>query len=308
MESHVSLHRRLVALWRAAHPHVVLPLRHTCSSSSCSVVRIGGFACAACGVHLGPRALCASCRPLQNSYICMQTGFDHHCGAACNAAASTQRGGLCPISGQAVTRGATQASTFLPVHARSRHRRQLPARWAQDLLHRLLFSAERVSFERHRRNQLRVSAERAVHRHRRACHQDGRAPTYLDMALIYMRRYQRCKPLLHPQLPRARQLAACERYSTLLHEIMRILGKRESESIAIVLLYLMRSGVTVESVSVLPRHLFLATALPDAHSIGAILGSATTTFTSEKNKLQAFLRTIGAAEMTALRACFTRFS
>ena len=296
------IHERIVQLWRNAHPHVIPPLRHACSRSSCNVVRIGGFACSACGVHLGARALCQLCRPIQNSYICMQTGFDHLCGSACTA--PTMRSGLCTISGQSVSRGAVNASTHLPVHARARNRRHLPSNWLHTLVQKLLFSSARVRFEKHRRSQLRVSAERAVHRHRRQCNQEQRAAVYLDMALIYMRRFQRCKPLRHLQLPRQRQQAVCERYAKMLRNIMRVLGQRESEPTAIVLLYLMRNGCSVRDSALLPPDLFLARSLPDAHSLTAILG-APTNFTSTKNQIQMQLREqLTETDMKSLREVF----
>lgn len=298
------VHDDLVRLWRSAHPHVLRPLRHNCSDGRCTVVRIRGFSCQSCGATSLHRT-CSKCQEVQNSYICLQTGFDHLCGPHCRA---TSRNGRCCVSKQPVSSAVLPSARKTMHSARNRMRAAKVDDIAQPIVHALLFSRRRVQFELHRRKQLRVSAERAVHRYKRNCVQLKQPAVFLTMQLTYMSRYARTKSLAHLSLPEARKRAICMLYAELVHKLILTLQLDRNafkiDAVACVLLYMLRHGVSVRDEEIIQQDTWLAEALVDAHAINTVL-RCPIAYTATKNALNSTLRTLQPPQIERLRLIFS---
>lgn len=303
MRAH-PVHDELVRLWRAAHPHVLQPLQHNCSDGKCTVVRIRGFSCQSCNAT-SLRRRCSKCQEVRNSFICVETGFDHLCGPHCRA--TSVRGGLCSISKQPVSQ-AVMPSNRKTVHsARNRMRATKIDDIAQPIVHALLFSRRRVQFELHRRMQLRISAERAVHRYKRTCVQNNAPVVFLTMQLVYMSRYARTKSVSHLAMPEEHKRRVCHAYATLIHKLILTLQLDRNafkiDAVATCLLYMMRHGVSVRDEEIVQQDPWLAAALVDAHAINTVL-QCPVQYTSTKNALAKILRNLSLNQVERLRCIF----
>ena len=74
---------------------------------------------------------------------------------------------------------------------------------------------------------------------------------------------------------------------------------------AIVLLYLLRGGVTVRDEEIMPFDPFLQRALVSAHAINSVLHSSTTiSFTQVKNAINRHLRELTSSQIQLIREVF----
>lgn len=268
-------HACLVRLWRTQlQCPPVPPMQHKCSAKNCNVVRITGFSCALCGVKL--ERGCNACSELRSSYVCVDSGFDHMCGPSCRLA---RLNGQCPISGLKIFAADAPPRPRQPAHGLRSRVRSSDSNFALKIVHALLFSTRRTKFENHRRNGMRVAAERAVHRYVRKKMLMKEPAVFTDMVREYMQRYARCKPLTHLRMTKAQQHSVCQSYTTLITQLITVLDingmhNAKPDAIATVLLYTLRTGLYVRDEELFPVCSFMIKSLPDAHAINQLVRCA----------------------------------
>jgi hypothetical protein len=299
----IKMHKRHIQLWRAQHPEVLIPLEHCCSKSGCKLLHLNAHVCTHCGIGL--RRQCECCVRVRDSYVCPKTGYDHLCGALCSA----NNCGHCRITGNIIdcTSGGPVPQRQ-PAHtARSRLRAAQP-HCIRPIVHALLYSEARIKFETHKRKQLRISAERAVHRMRRNAIAHKKPFIYTNAVIEYVHKYDRTAPLTHLHVDKATRDQVCTKYTRLVNRLiiaMHLKGVvvNKHESVVVVLLYFMRSGVSVRDETIMPVDPFLQGALVSAHAINTLL-PAPVAYTSVKNAINVHLRTLNATQIATIRQLF----
>ena len=278
MDENARVVDELVDAWRRRTVGILRPLNHRCTAA-CSMLKLTGYACSTCGGASSTRC-CQDAQEVHHAYVCENTGYGHACGPHC-AYRSTHN--VCPVTGMVHGTNTVPMSAghYATAPAESRNRLYSSDAIIHEscvgITYALLFSTERVRFEEHRRKMLRVSAERAVHRYRRQQANRGHICTYMDMVLIYVHKYYRCKPVTHLRMTYVDKKKVCHAYANAVQiimndlQIMKQCANIRLDAVIVVLLYMMRSGCIINQTIFLEIDQFLRLYLPDAHAICSLL-------------------------------------
>lgn len=295
---------QLVRAWRDAQVGLLIPLSHRCNASSCRILQLRGFACTKCGA--GAAACCSSCVRVQDAFVCESTGMSHHCGTHCKFIAQH----VCPITRivHEPRNAPIRPYARAPADAsRARTHRLCERTAAKQIIFRLLFSNARCKFEVHRRNMMRITAERAVHRYRRKQHAANKRAVYSIMVATYMQHYARCKALTHLRLAEDDQHLVCNAYAEAVHKLLsalRLETHARVDACIVVLLYFLRCGVVIRDEVFLEADAWMRASLPDAHAINNLL-TTPVQFTSTRTQISKTLQEVPQTQARRL-CCISR--
>ena len=307
--SRERLHEEGVRAYRRANS-VAKVLNHSCSKENCTLYELELHACEICGAALSKQ--CEECRLVSGSYICPTTGYDHLCGEGwCKQVDPCT--GRCRLTNNLVRKAASKgALKRQPAHtARNRLRTSHPQKqkWF-DLIWALLYGQKRRDYELKRQRQYKIAAERAVQRMMRIPRHPGHPVTYVDLVMEYVSKNDRAASLQHLTADNEVKKSLCNKYAKLVNRIflamqLNSLVTNKTDSVAIVLLYLLRGGVTVRDEEIMPFDPFLQRALVSAHAINSVLHSSTTiSFTQVKNAINRHLRELTSSQIQLIREVF----
>ena len=302
--SRLRLHKDGVREFLRNNP-VIKPLFHKCTAEKCTLFELPLHACARCGATLSKQ--CEGCEPVSGSFICRTTGYDHLCGPSCN---QVNAFGRCRLTNNVVRTAHKDVSKRQPAHtARNRLRTSHPQKWF-DLIWDLLYGQKRRDYERKRQRQYKIAAERAVLRMmRKGTAVPRHCVFYVDLVMEYVSKYDRAASLQHLSADNEVKKSLCSKYAQLVNRIFRamqlnILVTNKTDSVAIVLLYLLRGGVTVRDEEIMPFDPFLQRALVSAHAINSVLLSTTIAYTQVKNAINRHLRELSPTQIYLIRQVF----
>ena len=306
MGDRLQLHEDVVKAYLALHPWLKRPLNHKCTEHQCKLLMLPLHACAQCGATLSKQ--CEECRPVSGSYICQTTGYDHLCGEGwCKQVDPCT--GRCRLTNNMVRKAVNNVLKRQPAHtARNRLRTSHPPN-VHRIIWALLYGSKRRDYERKRQRQYKTAAERAVLRKLRK--DTDKRLFYVDLVMEYVSKYDRAASLTHFSAEDKTKKFICEKYAKLVHRIylamqLNTLVTNKTDSVAIVLLYMLRSGVTVRDEEIMPYDPYLARALVSAHAINSVLHSNSTTiaYTQVKNAINRHLRELTPSQIQLIRQVF----
>ena len=286
---------------------------HTCNRLTCPIVHLRAHVCTHCNTIVPgpscPRHPAACVLLVQDVYVCERVGCIH----ICDRVSCTCTAGRCTISGLACASmpsdkdSATMSSGTAP-NKRLRRKHggvHTNHQSACIVIYDLLFSTRRRLHELKRVSGVfdiaRRQAQRIVKDSAKQC-RPVRIQTLVD---IYAAARQQIRVSAHlvAGYDSEQKQAICRHYANIVVGIWKLVSAHMPcrctfEGVLVALLYSMRRGVACDGVHAIPHDDFMASALPDAHSIAEV-GLSRRMLTQSKNALFVVLQsTIASREIT----------
>ena len=309
----------LANLWRKVHTHIPVP-NHVCSNETCTIINVLGWIYKKNGeivVSLDKPAV-KQRKQINSLYICKETGTSHWCHSQCNArkVVSADQGCVCTISG--IRYESESADTWIPQyritataqehrdpHAlrsaggykshTTSYRTQQHLAFAQEQIHLLMFSNRRLYAEQRKYLEQKQAAEKIVCKYAKGCEKLNRPVVYTNMVTLYVNQIKR-RRVFRGLLPKNHKKedivrAYAERVCALWNIITTKtpLGKQTSSlfsfrTFVASALYIMKAGMFVKSVEIIPKDYYLESVLPEANTLDHYNVSKPT-FTQTKNNM-----------------------
>lgn len=286
--------------WRSRQP-VLLDTSgawHVCCRSRCPIICLEAHVCMQCNGVI--RECSCSEHPssdvvhVQDVYVCTQVGAMH----VCDRVNCPERDGRCIISGLSCAGASTtvSAGNVPQCSATKRVRRRHSGVHTNEqaaciMLYDLLFSLRRRTYEIKRMEAHFDVARRQCQRIVRESHREKSPVRLQQLVDVYAAIRQRVRLLPHLVAPLTDQdkQEICRFYASKIVHLWHLVGaslpsRCNFDGFLVAVLYSMRRGVACDGLFAIPRDLFIAHALPDAHAITEI-GLSRRLLTQSKNAL-----------------------
>lgn len=297
---------------------------HECPSQTCNILNVIGYVDASGKVRtaqstsaIPPTAL----HQYHHLYVCLVSGEPHWCSDRCEHRVRDEYGYVCRMSGRRTESAITD--TWIPQYRisatsqESKDPKSLGQRsvkvkngsivksighddYAAEVVFKLLFSPTRMYAEQRKFADQKVESEKAVLRYMKEVGSDGEPAHYLKMLEIYIHtmRSRRIFFALVPKCSNAESLSKL--YAKKICSFWRVItqktpfGQASPNTFSFInfvcpSLYMMRRGLIIANVHVVPRCQLLSTLLPEANTLDAYKVSKPM-FTQTKNNILKALR------------------
>lgn len=297
---------------------------HTCPSESCNVHNILGYVDADNKVHVvpqGSRMPAHAVHEYHHLYVCLVSGEPHWCSDRCEHRERDEYGYVCKLSGRRTE--SAISDTWVPqyrISATSQESKNPTALghrcvkiksgnivkslghtdYAAEIVFKLLFSTTRMFAEQRKYADQKCESEKAVARYIKEACSNGQPVHYTRMLEIYTHtmRSRRIFFALVPKCSDAESLSKL--YAQKICSFWRVItqktpfGQTSPNTFSFVnfvcpALYMMRTGMVISNVHVIPRCQLLSTLLPEANTLPSY-NVTRPMFTQTKNNITKALR------------------
>lgn len=322
-QGHIKNIRDLFDLWLAHNDNLTFDETHVCPSDECNVVNIAGYIDKKNKVRL-----CTDRKGIpktakvryQNLYVCTVNGVPHWCGNRCEHQERDQYGYVCKMSGRRSE--SAISDTWVPqyrISATSQESKDPKAlgelvhtgggrvvkslnhlEYASKTVFNLLFSTTRMFAEQRKYADQKVESEKMVARYikQQTVEKNMACYTTIIEKYIHTMRSRRIFFALVPKCSNAERLSNI--YAEKIVQFWRVItqktpfGQTNPNTFSFVnfvcpALYMMRNGLVISNVHVIPRCQLLCTLLPEANTLDNYDVSKPM-FTQTKNNILKALR------------------
>jgi len=261
-------------------------------------------------------------------YICNNTGKIHHCHQNCDGDRMNNSDNckVCCISGIQYAAESVRSwkitSRCVPTVSANKqdpymYSRDLDGRvklsgvhnlkmtqcimMANEFIHRLLFSNDRMRNEKHKKNENIKDAEKIINKYKRYCERNQQPKIFTHMLTMYITRINK-KPMYTQLLIKSKEEkeSLIEIYTKDLIGYWKMilfktpLGREAAslfsfKSFVPACLYIMKSGIVLHGVSVIEKSRYLESALPEANTLDTY-NISKPSFTQTKNNILKAIR------------------